>query len=217
MKKKILIIGGSGSIGSSIARALLNRFEVIVIDKRKSDLNVDHFILSDFSNYEILKSYLTEKYSNIDVVIFANGNVLFKELTEIDDSEFQELIYSNFVLTFRALKLTTSLLHKSANPYIINIGSISEDLDFVNNGAYSATKLATSKMLKVFALENPNIKVTNLITGAVKSDFWKKYPEFKLEKMLDSDLIGEKVLELVNSYERMYCPVFKVLPVEGIL
>ena len=75
MKKTVIIVGGSGKIGSFITNYLSkkNEFEILIIDKFKPKFNnFDKFIkfdLLNFRKYKKLKSEILKKYKSIDILI----------------------------------------------------------------------------------------------------------------------------------------------------
>ena len=70
--KNILVIGGSGLIGSSIVNFLeKNNFTVFVIDKKRkvSTKNFLKYNINEKTNYEKLLNVSIKKFKNIDAVI----------------------------------------------------------------------------------------------------------------------------------------------------
>ena len=87
MKKKIAILGSTGSIGRSLINIVKNdkdKFEVILLTAHKNDkilikqarlLNVKNIIISDKKNYDKLKN--DNKYKNINIF---NNYSCFKKI-----------------------------------------------------------------------------------------------------------------------------------------
>lgn len=79
---KILLIGGSGTIGTEIANELSARHEVVIAGRNSGDVNVD---ITDKES--IRKMY--HKIGNIDAVIVSSGKVHFGKLEEMTDEQYQ--------------------------------------------------------------------------------------------------------------------------------
>ncbi|MDD3265576.1 MAG: short chain dehydrogenase [Burkholderiales bacterium] len=79
---KILLIGGSGTIGKAIVNELSARHEIIIAGRTSGDVKVD---ITDKES--IKKMYQT--VGNIDAVIISSGKVHFGRLEEMTDDLYQ--------------------------------------------------------------------------------------------------------------------------------
>jgi len=213
----IVIAGGDGSIGLAIHNSLRDHYNVISIDKKNnSGIN----ILCDLTNStEVKKTFETinSTFEKIDCLILAQGRVLFKPLFKSTANDALELLHANYLSTINCLQGSESLLLKSEAPLLININSNSEIDSFANNALYSASKVASSKILDVLAVENPKIKITRVYLGAVKSNFWNSYPEFNLEDMLDPTLVAKTVEFILQNKSHVHIPSVTLMPKGGVL
>ncbi|QLH43377.1 MAG: short chain dehydrogenase [Coxiellaceae bacterium] len=79
---KIIIIGGTGTIGSAVAKELQSRHELILVGHSKGDITVD---ITDVES--IKKMY--QKIGKFDAVIATTGNVCFDEFSKMDAAKYQ--------------------------------------------------------------------------------------------------------------------------------
>ena len=86
---KIIIIGGTGTIGRAVAQELSTRHEVLSIGNKSTNLTVDIADSQSIKNmYEqIIK--LENFTSGIDAVICTAGSVHFGELAKMTEKEYQ--------------------------------------------------------------------------------------------------------------------------------
>ncbi len=87
---KILVIGGTGTIGNAIVKELSQRHEVIIAGYTHGNIQVD------ITNIQSIK----EMYHNLpglDGVVIASGSVHFAALTEMNDKLYQKGISSKLM------------------------------------------------------------------------------------------------------------------------
>ena len=114
MKKNILIIGGSGSIGKKIIKKIENEYNIFLIDKNDYNRNSQNIIFNkiDMSNISSFKNNLPKKLT----VLYLAGNLQNKK----DGMELIKSINDNIV----ALAKTLSLLQNKITRLIF-LSSIS--------------------------------------------------------------------------------------------
>jgi NAD(P)-dependent dehydrogenase (short-subunit alcohol dehydrogenase family) len=82
MAKKILVVGGTGTIGQAVVRLLSGANEVIAVGRSRGDYRVD---IADSSS---IKS-LFERVGKLDAVVSAAGDLHFGPLTEMTAEAFR--------------------------------------------------------------------------------------------------------------------------------
>ncbi len=87
---KILLIGGTGTIGSVVANKLKNNHELITVGHSSGDLQ------TDITDPQAIKS-LFEKVGNIDGVIVTTGSAPMKPLDELSNADFLEGVKSKMM------------------------------------------------------------------------------------------------------------------------
>lgn len=78
---KIIIVGGTGLIGSAVAKELGPRHEIITVGHTKGDMNVDILDNKSIEN-------LYQKIGKFDALVSTLGKVVFAEFDELDEQKF---------------------------------------------------------------------------------------------------------------------------------
>tara|TARA_B100000029_G_scaffold470505_1_gene509389 strand:- start:2985 stop:3851 length:867 start_codon:yes stop_codon:yes gene_type:complete len=114
MKKNILIIGGSGSIGKKIIKKIENEYNIFLIDKKNYNQNSQNIIFNkiDMSDINDLKNNLPKKF----IILYLVGNLQNKK----NGMELIASINDNII----ALAKTLSLLQNKITRLIF-LSSIS--------------------------------------------------------------------------------------------
>ena len=79
---KIIVVGGTGTIGKAVVAELKQRHEIVVVGKSSGDFNVD--IDSEDSIIAMYKAI-----GEFDALVSASGQVHFGELAEMTETEYQ--------------------------------------------------------------------------------------------------------------------------------
>ncbi|MEL7833274.1 short chain dehydrogenase [Fodinibius sp. Rm-B-1B1-1] len=87
---KILLIGGTGTIGSVIAERLQNDDDLITVGHSSGDLQ------TDITDPDAITS-LFEEVANIDAVIVTTGSAPMKPLNELSNNDFLEGVKSKMM------------------------------------------------------------------------------------------------------------------------
>jgi short-subunit dehydrogenase len=216
--KRNIVIVGCGSIGQKIARKLQQSHNINIIDiKKNSALNVIQCDLISSIEVEKVFKNLSKENHRIDILIFAAGKVSFQAFHNTKIEEVFELLNANYITVINCLLSATKYLKRSKHPLIVNMNSIAELSSFANNSIYAASKVATSKLLEIYAEENRSIRITQLYLGAVKSRVWTKYPKFNQRNMISPNEIASMVYWLVNHSHLLHIPKVQMIPLKGIL
>lgn len=78
---RVLVIGGSGTIGRAIVKELSARHEVIIAGKTSGDVQVD------IENIESIKKMYAQ-VTNLDAIVIATGKVHFAKLTDMNPDNY---------------------------------------------------------------------------------------------------------------------------------
>ena len=188
--KVALVTGGSRGIGFSTAKIFSeNGAQVVITSKDSSRLNDSASslantvgIAADIRNEEDVKRVVDEtikRFGRLDILV--NNAGIFpkiKQLHEIDESEWQEVLDVNLTGQFRFTKAAIPYLQKTSGS-IINISSDAglKAYQGFNADAYSASKAALIILTKCWALEyaKDKVRVNCICPGVVDTDMTKPF------------------------------------------
>ena len=218
IKKKCLIVGASGGIGSAITRKLAEKnYDLFLIGKNKNkllklkkEIEKDDIIVEiesvDLTNEkQIDKSIkkIRKTFGKIDILINTSGLFLIKSIDKTTIEEFEESFKINVRAPFIFSKEFSKDMKKSKWGRIVNIGSSSAYNGFKNSIAYCSSKhalLGFSRALFSELKEN-NVRVYSISPGSTQTKMGKLSKDQKFETFLKPEEIAEYV-EFVISFDK---------------
>ena len=213
-----LITGGSGGIGISIVKKLIeNKIKVIILDinapNKKILLNkLVEFKKTDLSDYKILQSCLKEikkKNKKIDYVINAAGVLWFDKdisLEKISINTWEKVLSINLSSIVIVLQSILPLMKKNKFGSIVHISSVDAlSGDDKPQDAYGSSKAALLRLSKSISIQyaNKNIRSNSILPGPIETPMqkrWKTNPKAKkdLSKIIPMQRVGEPI-DIANS------------------
>lgn len=155
---RVIIIGGSGTIGSAVAKELSPRHEILIAGRSKGDLNCD--MLSEESIFSMFKSA-----GKFDAVVVAAGDVHFENFSEMTVEKYRiglnhklmgqvniVLIGCQFIQNGGSFTLTSGIL--SHDP--IRTGSSASMVNRATDGFVMAAAIELPKGIRINAV-SPSI------------------------------------------------------------
>ena len=208
-----LITGGSGGIGLSIVKKLIeNKIKVIILDISTPDKKIllnklVEFKKTDLSNYKNLKSCLIEikkKYKKIEYVVNAAGVLWFDRdvgLEKISLNTWEKVLSINLKSIVIVLQSILPLMKKNKFGSIVHISSIDAlSGDDKPQDAYGSSKAALLRLSKSISIQyaNKKIRSNSILPGPIETPMqerWKKNPETKknLSKVIPLGRVGKPV------------------------
>ena len=217
-KKKCLIVGASGGIGSAITRKLAEKnYDLFLIGKNKNKLlKLKKEVEKESINVEIESVDLTNEkqidksikkirktFGKIDILINTSGLFLIKSIDKTTIEEFEKSFKINVRAPFIFSKEFSKDMKKSKWGRIVNIGSSSAYNGFKNSIAYCSSKhalLGFSRALFSELKEN-NVRVYSISPGSTQTKMGKLSKDQKFETFLKPEEIAEYV-EFVISFDK---------------
>ncbi len=179
-KKKVLIFGGSGSIGSAIASELINDgFDITIIGRNYSSLEKKSkelgcsFIVSDVTKTDELQSSLSICGKDIFGLVYCVGSINMKSLSSAHENDYLESFKVNTLGAVTAIKYTKDSLLKN-NGSILLFSSVAARQGFTNHTIISTAKGAIEGLTVSLAAElSPNVRVNCIAPSLTESGMSK--------------------------------------------
>jgi NAD(P)-dependent dehydrogenase (short-subunit alcohol dehydrogenase family) len=229
--KVALITGGSKGIGYGIA-ACLKKEGVHVVITGRSEASVQEAatrlnsegnerasafgLVADVRNYESQANVIKEiiaRYGKLDIVIANAGVGHFAPIHELSLANWQETIDTNLTGAFYTLKASVEALTASKG-YYISISSLAGTNFFAGGSAYNASKFGLTGFTQAAMLDlrKYGIKVSTIMPGSVATNFNGNVPDEKDNWKIQSEDIGELVLDLLQMNPRTLPSKIEVRP-----
>jgi NAD(P)-dependent dehydrogenase (short-subunit alcohol dehydrogenase family) len=187
----IIITGASSGVGfeAVIELILSGNHKVIALarsqDKLERLLEIAHGLNPDcqlfalkfdivHDDYEGLLQFIAAQFDNrVDILINNAGVLINKPFAQLSETDFVEMLQSNFIGHVRAIQSLLPLM--PAGAHILNIGSMGGfqgSAKFPGLAAYSASKSALHTLTECLAQElvEQNIKVNCLALGSAQTE-----------------------------------------------
>jgi short-subunit dehydrogenase len=218
MKNKIvLIVGGSGGIGSETAMAFgkegakvvlaaRNKTKAEEIAKQINDSGGDayaiHVNATDEESVQKMAQEIEDSLGKIDVLVNAFGQGLIQPFLEIKASDAKEVIDVNVFGTFLVTQTVMRHMNEEQSAVVMFPGTMGKYV-MKNSSVYAASKFAIQGFTKALIEENKrsNTKFTLLYLGGVDTAFWddeRVNMRVKKEMMLNPNEVAKAVLYAVN-------------------
>jgi NAD(P)-dependent dehydrogenase (short-subunit alcohol dehydrogenase family) len=227
----IIITGASSGVGfeAVIELILSGNHKVIALarsqDKLERLLEIAHGLNPDcqlyaltfdivHDDYEGLLQFIEANFDNrVDILINNAGILVNKPFMELQETDFVEMLQSNFIGHVRIIQALLSLV--PAGGHIVNIGSMGGyqgSAKFPGLAAYSASKSALHTLTECLAQElaDQEIKVNCLALGSAQTEMLEKaFPGYQSPVLAFE--MGKYVADFALTGHRFFNG--KVLPV----
>ena len=199
-KKKVLITGASGGIGSSLVKKFLSLDAEVLgsgtnlekLEKLKNNfkkIKVKKFDISSHSQIENFINEVSEELGGLDILINNAGINRDNLSLRMKDDEWQKVIDINLTSTFLLSKYAIKKMMKSNSGRVINITSIVGHTGNIGQSNYAASKAGIIGMSKSLSIEyaKKNITINCVSPGFIVSDMTNSIPE-KIRSILLSKI-----------------------------
>ena len=227
--KTVLVTGGSKGIGFGIAKVLMREGMRVAITSRDhkrveqatTNLSISEEgevlgIVADVVDYESQQkavNEVVEKWGKLDVLVANAGVGNFAPITELTLEQWHETIDTNLTGVFYSVKASLQALKKSKG-YIFTISSLAGANFFPTGSAYNASKFGLTGFTQAMMLDlrQDDIKVSTIMPGSVATHFNSHIPSEKDAWKIQSEDIGELVLDLLKMNPRTLPSKVEVRP-----
>jgi NAD(P)-dependent dehydrogenase (short-subunit alcohol dehydrogenase family) len=174
--KKIILLGGSGAIGSAIAENLITKgYNPILISKNKENLETvanrlkSEKFVCDVLDTEKLTSIIKDLKDDIFGLAYCIGSIKLKPLKLSNEAEFIESYRINTLGAINAIKAAQDSLIKN-NGSILLFSTIAVKQGFSNHSIISTAKGAIEGLTLSLAAEfSPKIRVNCIAPSLTQS------------------------------------------------
>ncbi|HYY68681.1 MAG TPA: SDR family NAD(P)-dependent oxidoreductase [Terriglobales bacterium] len=176
--KHIAIVGGSGGLGSAVARKLIDRGEeVVVIGRTKPpDERVRNFYAVDATtaDWSSIYSAIESQTGGLEAVIFVAGTAAFGKTTMIPMAQARQTFELNFWALASAARAAAEFWdNRNQAGKFVAILSIVARRAVPFEAYYAASKAASARFLECLQFEysHKNIEFVTAFPGMLKTPF----------------------------------------------
>ena len=226
--KVAIVTGSSRGIGADIAKALSGAGAKVIINyvqdsaaaesvrrdisRAGGECRVVQADVSDPAQVQQLFETTLDYFKQIDILVNNAGILLFKEIADVQDEEFDQCVDVNFKSVFYTLR--EAAVRLADHGRIVNISSTVTRVMMPKYGVYAATKAAVEQLTRIFAREVGKRGITaNAIlpgpvdtelfrTGKTGADIERMAAMAALGRIGETDDIAQVVLFLVSDEGR---------------
>ncbi len=215
--KVVLIVGGSGGIGSATAKELANQGAKVVlaarnkskaeevakeINERGGDAYAIAVDVTNPSSVENMAREVESSLGKIDVLVNAFGQGLIQPFKEIDPKDAKEIIDVNVFGTFLVTQTVLKHMKEDVPTNVIMFPGTMGRYVMKNSSVYAASKFAIQGFTKALVeeLKRERVKFTLFYLGGVDTPFWdddRVGMRVKKEMMLNPKDVARSVLSAV--------------------
>ncbi len=191
--KKVFITGGSGGIGSSMARIFAQKGAVVAISYSSNEMAARQILSElpgdghlcfpmDLRNEESIQSTVNDvlqAFGEIDGLVNNAGITKDSLLLRMKSEDFDAVINTNLRGTFLVCKAFLKSMMKARKGSIVNITSVIGQTGNIGQSNYAASKAGIVAFSKSLALEvaSRGIRVNCVAPGFVTTEMTASLPE----------------------------------------
>jgi len=208
-----LITGGGQGLGYSIAQTLAARgwglhllgreahkLEQAAQDMAQAGAPQVAYTPLDLAQPDAIAA-LPQRLNSLDALVNCAAESFIAPLEQTTLEDWERLQHINLRAPFLLAQTCLPLLRRSANPSILNIGSLTAHGGYAGVSAYSAAKTGLLGLTRALAAElRPQIRVVFLSPGPMDTPMrWQATPDFDRQMVIAPQVVAAwaaQVLEL---------------------
>jgi len=166
LSEKIAIVtGGTSGLGLAIAKKFIGRSMITIVtgrnEKKLKEASASLGglcvpLVMDMNRLDQIPGHIkdiTARYGRIDVLVNNAGINLKKDLVDVTDEEFQQILLTNLISVFAISREVAKVMIRQKKGSIINISSMAARYGLPKVIAYAASKAAIEGMTRSMAVE----------------------------------------------------------------
>ncbi len=166
---KILIIGGNGTIGSSVSSHFSSENEIITAGRSSGEVEVD------ITNSESIKS-MFEKIGNIDAIVCIAGEAKWANFNDLAEEDYYIGLKSKLMGQVNLVRIGQHYLN-SKGSITLSTGILADDPVVMTTSA-AMVNGAIHSFVRAVALEIDNGTRVNVVSLGMVEDAYEKYKEY---------------------------------------
>lgn len=199
---KILIIGGYGTIGKTVAASLQDAHDIVIAGRNKGDIQVD---ITNTKSIE--KMY--QSLPNLDAVVCIAGEAKWDYLDTLSEEDFYTGIRSKLMGQINLVRLGRNYI-KNGGSFTLTTGILADDPVPMTTSA-AMVNGAIHSFVKAAALELDKGHRINVVSAGLVEDAKVKYedyfprhnpvPMYKVANAYKKSVLGKINGEIIRVYE----------------
>jgi NAD(P)-dependent dehydrogenase (short-subunit alcohol dehydrogenase family) len=165
---KIVVVGGTGTIGKSVVKELYKRHQVIAAGFDDGDIRID---ITDKKSIE----NMYKSIHNLDAVVATTGNVHFGRLEEMTEDTYYIGLKSKLMGQINLVLLGLKYLNNHGS-FTLTSGILNHD-PIISGSSAAMVNGALEGFIKSAALEMPNNMRINIVSPTVVLESMDLYAE----------------------------------------
>jgi 3-oxoacyl-[acyl-carrier protein] reductase len=193
--KTVLITGSSRGLGQALSDIFLYHGHNVIGHSRSNGDLLEYVTLSKLAQKAIK--------NDIDVLINNAGIYYDLNLTEMHDTEIDELIKVNLIAPILLSKYIIPIFHKKNSGLIININSMAGKSGNAGESIYSASKFGLRGFSQSLRREvsKYGIHVISVFVGCMQTDMAKHKPDY--DKFILPSEVAKTIYAISENYKSM--------------
>jgi 3-oxoacyl-[acyl-carrier protein] reductase len=214
-KRAAIVTGGTRGIGRAIVRRLSGEGYEVVFSGRTAQSAEEaaaslcqeglavHGVAADArkdEDQERLIRFAERKLGRLDALVNNAGIGEFGRVDELDPVRFRDVLETNLLGAFYAIRHAVPLMKRSGGGFIVNVASLASVNAFAGGSAYNASKfgLLGFSDAAMLDLRHEGIRVAVVMPGSVATDWSHSHGNRDASWMLAPEDVAEAVADLLR-------------------
>ncbi|MEM1056425.1 MAG: SDR family oxidoreductase [Bacteroidota bacterium] len=179
-----VLLGGSGGIGSALARRLREAGDTVILGARDAqklsalagEIGAEAFTLdaTEYAQVEALVKGAAERHGRVDGVVNLVGSIDLKPAHAMSVEAFQQVLQLNLHTAFYAVKAAASVMTKNRDPRggaVVLMSSVAARYGLANHEAVASAKAGIEGLVRAAAATyaGRGIRVNAVAPGLVRT------------------------------------------------